>query len=220
MGSRFLFPCSSRGDAVSEVVEKVVAVITRERPAGRELLVFTEGHLGRQLPAGTVEPGEPLQEALFREVQEESGLTAVRLVRKLAELPLELPFDEVMISAKVAALAEPRVGALELPYLVRRGMAFHCLAERDGFAQIALGPAASGTEDSPSCWVSLQAVTRRVRRHVYWLMPTEETATTWVVTGPEEDPDISFTLEWVPLRDARLVPVQDAWLQAGLPAMD
>lgn len=57
---------------------KVVAYITR----GRELLVFEhEGmpEAGVQVPAGTVEPDEPLEAALWREVAEESGLTQSQL---------------------------------------------------------------------------------------------------------------------------------------------
>ena len=57
---------------------KVVAYITR----GRELLVFEhEGmpEAGVQVPAGTVEPDEPLEAALWREIAEESGLTGETL---------------------------------------------------------------------------------------------------------------------------------------------
>jgi ADP-ribose pyrophosphatase YjhB (NUDIX family) len=67
---------------------KVLAYITRERDGRRELLVFThrdDPEAGVQVPAGTVEPGEPIEDALFREIREESGLTDVQLVRKLAE---------------------------------------------------------------------------------------------------------------------------------------
>jgi len=67
---------------------KVLAYITRERDGRRELLVFThrdDPEAGVQVPAGTVEPGEPIEDALFREIREESGLTDAQLVRQLAE---------------------------------------------------------------------------------------------------------------------------------------
>jgi putative (di)nucleoside polyphosphate hydrolase len=60
-------------------VPKVCAYITRD---DRELLTFEgDGHDGLQIPKGTVDPGESLREALHREVEEESGLTALQSVR-------------------------------------------------------------------------------------------------------------------------------------------
>jgi 8-oxo-dGTP pyrophosphatase MutT (NUDIX family) len=54
-------------------VPKVCAYLTRQD--GTELLVFRgPGHEGLQIPKGTVEPDETLDDALRREVAEESGL--------------------------------------------------------------------------------------------------------------------------------------------------
>ncbi len=66
MGSR------SKSPSDGVYVPKVYAYITRNRS---ELLAF-EGpeHDGLQVPKGTVEPGELLDDALGREVREESGL--------------------------------------------------------------------------------------------------------------------------------------------------
>jgi ADP-ribose pyrophosphatase YjhB (NUDIX family) len=67
---------------------KILAYITRHHKGQQQLLVFThrdDPEAGVQVPAGTVEPGEPIEAALFREVHEESGLAEVELVRKLAE---------------------------------------------------------------------------------------------------------------------------------------
>jgi 8-oxo-dGTP pyrophosphatase MutT (NUDIX family) len=67
---------------------KVVAYIfSRTRP--RRLLVFTHRgnpEAGTQVPAGTVEPGETIEAALWREIAEETGLdrTDLILVRRLA----------------------------------------------------------------------------------------------------------------------------------------
>ena len=65
---------------------RVVAYITRERDGRRELLVFDHREypgLGPQVPAGRLEPQEELETGLLREIEEEAGLTAVRIVREL-----------------------------------------------------------------------------------------------------------------------------------------
>lgn len=72
-----------------ELVDKVLAYITRECEGHRQLLVFDHRNAldaGTQAPAGTVEPDEPIETALWREVAEESGLGSgqLRLVGKLA----------------------------------------------------------------------------------------------------------------------------------------
>lgn len=57
--------------------KKVYAYITREKAGVIQLLVFTHRDIpdaGVQVPGGTVEEGEKLEEAAIREVLEESGL--------------------------------------------------------------------------------------------------------------------------------------------------
>lgn len=72
------------------MILKVLAYITRQQAGQTRLLVF-DHHLqpeaGTQVPAGTVEPGEPLESALWREIEEEAGLlpAQLRLAGKLAE---------------------------------------------------------------------------------------------------------------------------------------
>ena len=55
-------------DSDTPVLEKVTAFITRGAGAARELLVFQHQAAGIQLPAGTVEAGEDVEAALWREV--------------------------------------------------------------------------------------------------------------------------------------------------------
>ncbi|MFJ1755926.1 NUDIX domain-containing protein [Kitasatospora sp. NPDC088134] len=65
---------------------RVAAYVIRHRP-GPELLVFDHVGMpeaGTQVPAGGVEAGEPPEEAVLREVVEESGLLTARVVRLLA----------------------------------------------------------------------------------------------------------------------------------------
>ena len=65
---------------------KVLAYVTREVGGERQLLVFTHRDYpdaGVQVPAGTVEDGESIESALLREVEEETGLADLSIVRKL-----------------------------------------------------------------------------------------------------------------------------------------
>lgn len=66
-----------------EVTRKVVAYITR----GNDLLVFSHTHqpqAGIQVPAGTVETGETLEQAVLREAREETGLQEFQIRSFLA----------------------------------------------------------------------------------------------------------------------------------------
>ena len=64
-------------NAVLPIVEKVVAYITK----GDRLLVFRHVDLdaGVQVPAGTLEPGEPPADGVMREAREETGLESLVL---------------------------------------------------------------------------------------------------------------------------------------------
>jgi 8-oxo-dGTP pyrophosphatase MutT (NUDIX family) len=68
-------------------IHKVLAYVTRTHAGRRQLLVFDHRDFpeaGRQVPAGTVEPGEAPEAALVREVEEESGLSGLEVVARLA----------------------------------------------------------------------------------------------------------------------------------------
>jgi 8-oxo-dGTP diphosphatase len=67
-------------------ITKVEAYITRLTAGQATLLLFTQRgcpQAGWQVPAGTVESGESLLDALRREVQEESGLVGLKIVSQL-----------------------------------------------------------------------------------------------------------------------------------------
>ncbi len=69
--------------------QRVLAYVTRERDGRTELLVFDHRDhpgAGTQVPAGRVDPGETVEQCLRRELHEEAGLDAVRIVRELPVL--------------------------------------------------------------------------------------------------------------------------------------
>ncbi len=68
---------------------RIAAYVLRRAASGPELLVFDQAgdpEAGTQIPAGGVRAGEPLREAVLREVAEETGLTGCEIVADLGVL--------------------------------------------------------------------------------------------------------------------------------------
>ncbi|CAG0926375.1 hypothetical protein TFLX_00039 [Thermoflexales bacterium] len=65
------------------IIEKVIAFITRPSQNSLELLLFEHPQAGIQIPTGTVEDGETPEAAAVREAAEETGLTSLTLRRAL-----------------------------------------------------------------------------------------------------------------------------------------
>jgi 8-oxo-dGTP pyrophosphatase MutT (NUDIX family) len=77
-----------RGTFVHALVrERVVAYVTRQGPSGLDLLTIEQGDIeaGAQVPAGRLDPGESPEQGLAREIEEETGITGISVVRRLAD---------------------------------------------------------------------------------------------------------------------------------------
>ena len=66
-------------------VFKSMPCVVRNIVGAPELLIFQHPHAGIQIPKGTVEPGETIASAAWRELEEETGVTAVRLLRPIGQ---------------------------------------------------------------------------------------------------------------------------------------
>jgi mutator protein MutT len=73
-------------------VKKVTAIVLREGNDGPEVLLFDhptgQGGMFTQFPAGTIEPGETPEDAVIRELNEETGIEG-RIVEFVGELEQE-----------------------------------------------------------------------------------------------------------------------------------
>jgi ADP-ribose pyrophosphatase YjhB (NUDIX family) len=94
-----------------ERVAKAIAYVTRNSALGRrEMLVFEHRDFpeaGLQVPAGTVDMGETPEEAVLREVEEESGLHGCYILGKLAVYDWPNPETGQMNERHVFHLAAP-----------------------------------------------------------------------------------------------------------------
>src|SRR5262249_46208904 len=91
------------------VRQRVLAYVTRERDGVKELLVFDhrdDPAAGTQVPAGRGDPGETLEQCLFRELDEEAGITQARIVRELGRPTWPVKYENHAFEVHVAG-AEP-----------------------------------------------------------------------------------------------------------------
>jgi ADP-ribose pyrophosphatase YjhB (NUDIX family) len=221
--------------ALADTVHKVAALITRGEGAGRELLVFRHPSASIQLPAGTVEMGEEIEAAALREVHEETGLTDVAIVARLAMMAEVMGTDERMITTSgvrlrvepsdAAGWVEVHVGAGVVISALGRGLKVRHMRDGAGYlvegdyAQIGYdlydirGPHDWVLRETIVGWVPLTAITADAQRHLFHMETTAPTPDRWVHHGDVP----GCELYWTPLADdPGLVKGQDLWRLAAL----
>ncbi len=88
-------------------VEKVTAFIIRKNKNKLELLLILHPNAGIQIPAGTVEKGETIEEALKREITEETGLKKITIKYYIGSKENKLQGNEFLISEKTKVYSRP-----------------------------------------------------------------------------------------------------------------
>lgn len=196
-------------------MEKVTALILRPAKGQKvEILIFRHPTAGLQIPAGTVNIGEAPEAAVLREVEEETGLTEVRIVRKLGVEKIELPADQAVLKESLHPYMEPSPSATQLDIELGRGWVVN-IGERKGrFTQITYTETKHTGKKQISTatgWVPTAMLDTKMTRHFYWLQPRSETPPRWQWSS---DLGYVFDLRWTPLSPApNLIEHQRPWLK-------
>lgn len=141
------------------MIQKVLAYITRETERGYEILVFRHPYSKGapiQIPQGTVEEGEPALSALWREVEEETGLTNLALVNQIAKTPCYCEWLQEWQERNVFHLTAPSTTLDDWSHIVTNGLEDKGL--RFEFFWLSLAEAQQTLQDYQSQWLQLITV--------------------------------------------------------------
>src|SRR6266567_3503243 len=192
---------------MNHVLGKVTAFIVRQRSSQRELLVFAHPTAGIQVPAGTVEESDTFEDAVLREIHEETGLEQVRLVKTLTESSYSLKEPLQAFLRPTPLFSEPSLTSapVDIGYgdgsLFRRGMIVSLHREVEGWSEIIheeydLNVNPPKIQFSIRGWVPSHYLTAQQTRRFFLLTPTQETPDTWELLAEDR---YLFRLHWIPL---------------------
>jgi 8-oxo-dGTP pyrophosphatase MutT (NUDIX family) len=195
------------------IVDKVAALILRENHGQNQMLLFRHPHAGIQIPAGTVEDGEAPEEAVLREVAEETGLRSVRVVEHLGTIENELLPGESIIYTSTTVYARPDSGSFDWARL-RKGITVEVLRTWHDWSQVNYVewdryPDPQYISMQITGWAPTNRLGNIKRRHIFLLELTGEAPERWDQTADNH----IFSMFWAPLSNLPpIVEPQVRWI--------
>ena len=196
------------------MLEKVTAFILRPAPSGMEILLLEHPFAGYQFPAGTVKIGESPEDAVVREVAEETGLPNLTIEKLIGHRDTIMPAGKAVLVAPTTVFSRPDSGSIDWINL-QPGMWLDVLRKKDGYTQINYEepdqlPDPNFTTYQITGWVPDDVLSNLQRRYFFRFLFIGKTPFTWKVNTDHH----TFTLRWYPLDDLpQLISPQDNWLR-------
>ncbi|MFW9905340.1 MAG: NUDIX domain-containing protein [Candidatus Thorarchaeota archaeon] len=193
-------------------VEKVTAFITRKK-RNEELLLIQHPNAGIQIPAGTVEKGETVEEALKREIIEETGLKKTRIKRYLGFKEKKLSSKEFIISDKTKVYSRPTATSFDW-FELRKGCTVTQNRICGEYTQITYKeydrfPKPSYVTYQITGWVPSALLSREIKRHFFHVTTDKEIQDEWEIFADNH----KFKLFWSPFGNlANIIESQFKWL--------
>jgi 8-oxo-dGTP pyrophosphatase MutT (NUDIX family) len=198
---------------VSRTIGKVTAFIIRGSQTRGELLLIEHPNAGIQVPAGTVEAGETVSEAVLREAAEETGLAPLSISRYLGCVKERLPEGHRVIAEPTRVYCRPDATSFDWAYL-RSGIPVTVSRRIAGFSQVTYEehdrvPDPQYVTMSITGWVPDGVLACSKVRHFFLLEYQGDTKQHWTVSTDNH----RFRLFWAPLNALpAIIPPQDQWL--------
>ena len=198
---------------IGEYLPKVTAFVTRPGPGGEELLLFRHPNAGIQIPAGTVEEGETIEQAVLREVAEETGLENVRLVGCIGQRDELPPGFTHVIQHTTKVFSRPNQTSFNWAEL-RRGIGVRLHRREHGFAQVTYDegdrfPDPTYISYQITGWVPEETLARANRRSLFHLELVGDAPDGWEHFSDNH----LFRLFWASLSDLpEIIAPQREWL--------
>lgn len=197
-------------------MEKVTAFILRNDNS--EILLFKHRDNSIQIPSGTVESGETVEEALYREICEETGIqtSSITSVRKIDFINNDLERNELVIENFADIYSEPSFNSYKWGKL-RKGITVNGVGKENDFVQIEYKEFKDETQKDIKyftllCWVENTSTSKLKTRH-YFIVNINCEIDNYII---ETDNSV-FSLFWHRIKDGNICTGnQKSWFEIML----
>ena len=194
-------------------MEKITAFILRNNQD--EILLFQHKDNSIQLPAGTVEQNETIEEALYREIFEETGIlkSGIHNIKKIPIINNDLANNELVIEKEATIFSEACLDSFAWGN-IRKGITVNEIRRENGFIQIDYTEYQDEIKKEILnfrllCWIKEECTSSIKTRHYYCVYVNEQ-KDNWT----KKVDNTVFNMFWHKIEDGNICTgIQNNWFQ-------